>query len=121
MTEESLDPLTESRFAAACNRPFANGTEGEAWEAKWCRYCANDHTMHGVDPLGPGCGLWAAALIHEWPEGWIPEPDDGKFYLPSRLVCLAFTPCEPCGGDPGAGERAERLAEVTEYWKSSNG
>lgn len=109
--------VSDSRFARACHRPFANGTEGEVWQSKWCRYCANDHTMHGTNPLGPGCELWAIALIDEWPEGWIPEPDDGYFYLPSRLVCTAFTPCEPCGGDPAPAVRAYNVAEVITYWK----
>jgi hypothetical protein len=84
--------------------------------AKWCEYCARDHGMHdqSLDPL---CDLVMTAMIGEWPEGWIPEPDDGSFALPSRLVCSAFTPCEPCGGDPGAEARAERVEEVTVYWR----
>jgi hypothetical protein len=106
-------------FAAACHRPFSNGTEGDAWEAKWCRHCARDHNIH-LDH-GPGCDLFATAFFDEgWPEGWIPEPDDGRFFLPSRLVCTAFTPCEECGGDPGAEDRAERVAEVTAYWRDRN-
>lgn len=104
-----------SAFAEACSTPFSNGTEGDAWQYAWCRHCARDHEMH--DDTGPGCGLLCTAFIGEWPEGWIPEPDDGHFHLPSRMVCMAFTPCTPCGGDPGEHDRAERVSEVTAYWK----
>lgn len=113
-------------FAEACHHPFSNGTEGDAWMNKWCNYCARDHGMHPVkDDRGewqtpavqPMCDLVMMAMVDEWPEGWIPEPDDGRFLLPSRLVCTAFTPCEPCGGDPGEHDRAERVAEVTAYWR----
>lgn len=106
----------ELAFAAACRRPFANGTEFDVWMSKWCNFCARDHEMH--TETGPGCGLIAASMVDEWPEGWIPEPDDGQFSLPSRLVCTAFIPCEPCGGDPFAEPRAERVAEVTAYWRA---
>lgn len=87
---------------------------------KWCNYCARDHGMHRGNGGDPMCGLIGSAMLggDEWPEGWIPEPDDGQFYLPSRMVCTAFTPCEPCGGDPGAEARAERVAEVAAYWKA---
>lgn len=105
------------RFTDACRVPFSNGTEGDAWMSKWCQFCARDHQMHGPDGEGPGCGLICTAYVREWPEGWIPEPDDGRFSLPSRLVCTAFVPCEPCGGDPGAEARAQRTAEVVAYWQ----
>lgn len=109
--------------AATQHVPFSNGTEGEAWVGKWCEYCANDHGMHGMGENPPGCSIIADAYLHDddwrWPEAWLPEPDDGKFALPSRLVCLAFTPCESCGGDPGADARAERVAAVTAYWREA--
>ena len=125
---DSVSPLQRdsarpvSAFAEACHRPFANGTEGEAWMAAWCNYCARDHEMHGPDDgtNGTGCDLVLMTMLgsdSEWPEGWIPEPDDGQFFLPSRLVCTAFTPCEPCGGDPGVEDRAERVEIVTRYWQ----
>jgi hypothetical protein len=103
-------------FAEACQQPFANGTEGEAWEACWCAYCAHDHQAH-IDNYEDGCSLLAISLLDEWPEGWIPDPDDGRSFLPSRLICTAFQPCDDCGGDPGAEERAVRVAEVTAYWR----
>lgn len=84
--------------------------------AKWCHHCDRDHGMHNGGEER-GCDLILMSMVDKWPEGWIPEPDDGHYKLPSRLVCTAFTPCEPCGGDPGAEERAERVAEVTTYWK----
>lgn len=100
--------------------PFANGTEGEAWMDKWCQYCANDHDIHTGD--GGGCDLIVQSMVMgddwRWPDAWLPEPDDGKFYLPSRMVCGMFTPCEPCGGDPGAEDRKERVAQVQVYWRN---
>lgn len=111
-----------SAFAKACQHAFSNGTEGEAWMSAWCNHCARDHGMHRGNAEQPLCDLILQTMLGSdstWPEGWLPEPDDGDFYLPSRIVCLAFTPCEPCGGDPGAEDRAERVAEVTAYWKLS--
>lgn len=105
-------------FAEACRRPFSNGTEGDAWIAKWCAYCTRDHNIHEDHGL-PGCSLMDVAMFtDEWPEGWLPEPDDGHFALPSRLICTAFTPCHEgkCTGDPGAESRSERVVEVTAYW-----
>ena len=109
-----------SAFADACHLPFSNGTEGDAWMEKWCRYCSRDHGQHTDEPgeADGGCHLILDAMLgNAWPEAWVPEPDDGRFFLPSRMICSAFTPCEPCGGDPGAEDRAERVAEVTAYWR----
>ena len=105
---------------------FSNGTEGMAWTDAWCEHCVHDHDMHGPDGSGPGCDIMLGQVIatyndypEAWPEAWLPEPDDGQHFLPSRLVCLHFSPCEPCGGDPGARERAERVAEVKAYWEAN--
>lgn len=108
-----------TRLSDASHHPFANGTEGLAWQACWCDLCAHDHEMHTPDGCA-GCPLLLASLIGEWPEGWLPEPDDGQFFLPSRLICTKFTPCLDCGGDPGAEERAARVAEVTAYWEAAS-
>lgn len=114
----------KTRLAAACSsRPFSNGTEGYGWMGKWCDYCANDHGMH-ADLNEPYCPIIGAAMLAQdypadWPEAWLPEPDDGSFSLPSRMVCASFQPCtnEGCHGDPGAIDRAERVTEVTAYWR----
>lgn len=107
-----------SALSEACRRPFSNGTEGDAWMSKWCNYCAHDHGLHNGGENKPMCDLIGSTMFGDvWPEGWLPEPDDGSFALPSRLVCLRFTPCEPCGGDPGATERTERIEAVTVYWR----
>ncbi len=107
-----------SAFTEACRAPFSNGTEGDAWMSSWCSHCANDHGMHdGSDD--PTCQIIGFAMFGEWPgEAWLPEPDDGRFALPSRLCCLAFKPCVPCGGDPGESDRAQRIEEVTAYWSA---
>lgn len=105
--------------------PFSNGTEGQEWMAKWCDFCVHDTTLHNhpSDDGGTGCDLIGSALLGDeffaWPEAWLPEPDDGRFFLPSRLVCLHFEPCRECGGDPGAAERAERVVEVQAYWRDN--
>jgi hypothetical protein len=106
-----------SAFAEACHHPFSNGTEADAWDSCWCAYCVRDHANHKDGSEGEYCSMWMAAYAGEWPEGWIPEPDDGEVFLPSRMICTAFTPCEACDGDPGPDDRAERVAEVTAYWK----
>lgn len=105
--------------------PFSNGTEERAWMSTWCDYCANDHGMHFDDDTDRACHLILNNLVKEYgevvnEEAWIAEPDDGRFFLPSRMVCLAFTPCTeaPCEGDPGAEDRAQRVAEVQKYWRS---
>ena len=111
-----------SLSAATQSRPFSNGTEGDAWTSKWCDYCVHDHAMHGPNGPGPGCQILGDAMLGggewSWREAWLPEPDDGRFFLPSRLICGMFKPCNEgdCAGDPGAVERAERVAEVTLYW-----
>lgn len=103
-------------------RPFSNGTEGTAWTSTWCDYCAHDHGIH-ADTV-PGCDLVLNSMIAEKGEAvnveaWVAEPDDGRFFLPSRMICLRFEPCHQgsCTGDPGAVERAERVAEVQAYWR----
>jgi hypothetical protein len=78
--------------------------------------CARDHEMH--TDTGPGCSLLAMSYIDEWPEGWIPDPDDGESHLPSRLICTAFTPCEDCGGDDEAEGRAREVEFVVNYWRN---
>ena len=105
--------------------PFSNGTEQQAWESAWCAHCVHDHTTHN-DVGGAGCELLlVGALLADtdgwrWPEAWLPEPDDGHFYLPSRMICGQFKPCHEgdCTGDPGAEERAERVVDVTAYWQA---
>jgi hypothetical protein len=116
-------------LAAACKRrPFANGTEGEAWMACWCDVCTHDHSAHTgeYDPAGC-CDVIGVSMLPEfpsdefpWPEAWLPQPDDGRFSLPSRLVCGMFEPCTKgaCCGDPGADERPGRVEATTAYWAS---
>lgn len=108
-------------LAAACHRPFANGTEGEAWLSKWCEFCVHDHDAHD-DTYNDVCHVSDHAYFPDdvpWPEAWLPEPDDGRHFLPSRLICRLFEPCTKggCTGDPGAAERAERVEIVQGYWR----
>lgn len=115
---------TETPLAAATRRvPFSNGTEGYGWMDKWCAYCVHDHEVHAGG--GPGCGIICSALLAGggnewcWPEAWLPEPDDGTYAVVPRVICGQFEPCTHggCTGDPGADARAERVAEVTVYWR----
>jgi hypothetical protein len=104
--------------------PFSNGTEQEAWTDKWCGYCVHDHDMHTGD--GGGCELFLVGAMlagtdeWRWPEAWLPEPDDGQFALPSRMICAMFKPCNKgdCMGDPGAEPRTKQITEVTAYWRN---
>lgn len=115
-------------LALACESvPFSNGTEGDAWISAWCEYCAHDHgASDDHESCGDGCNLILHAMLgapndeYPWPEAWMPEPDDGDHFLPSRMICGQFSPCTAgsCNGDPGAGARAERVAEVTDYWRT---
>lgn len=101
-----------SALAEACTRrPFSNGTETEAWMYAWCDYC-----VHNEDEAG--CDLLLHAFLPDeipWPEAWLPEPT-GEHHLPSKMVCLAFT--SGPDGDPGAQDRADRIEEVQNFWKS---
>ena len=120
--------MSERLAKAIQHRPFSNGTEGYTWMGNWCDHCARDHACH--DPGGDhskGCDLILLAMLPDfpcedfpWPEAWLPEPDDGKFQLPSRLSCAAFSPCTEgtCEGDPYSEIRAEQVAEVTAYWRA---
>lgn len=120
-----------SRMSDACERhPFSNGTEGEAWMWRWCEFCVHDHDISHAGANGDtGCDLILNAMLPEfpsaeipWPEAWLPEPDDGSFALPSRMVCGQFSACTrgECAGDPGEAERAERMVEVREYWRTAS-
>jgi hypothetical protein len=114
------------RLAKACARvPFANGTEGDAWMSKWCAYCTHDHEQHPGGSGDGGCMVLSHAYFPEdfpWPEAWLPEPDDGRSFLPSRLICSMFEPCTQgaCCGDPGAADRADRVAEVQGFWAAAS-
>lgn len=113
-------------------KPFANGTEFEAWYHVWCESCAHDHWCHSLCddesvPMAdrPVCDLMVGALVGEddpGGEAWIAEPDDGKFALPSRMICLRYTPCTRtdygnCTGDPAPDTRAAIRSEVEGYWR----
>ena len=117
---------SETPLAKATRRvPFSNGHEYDAWTSKWCAYCVHEHEVH--EGRGPGCEIVCSVLLvrhgidWRWPEPWVPEPDDGENHLPSRLICGQFEPCAECGGDPEADTRAERVAEVTAYWRFGYG
>jgi len=108
-------------------RPFSNGTEGQAWMDVWCAHCANDHTMHSVDDreAGPegfvGCQIIGASMIGgddwRWPEAWIKPPPDLDNHLPSLMLCGMFTACEPCGGDPLSEVRINVIRTVEQGWR----
>lgn len=100
---------------------FSNGEESRAWEAAWCEHCTHDHAAH--DPaldLSDGCQVILWMLVRG--EG-MPDPEcliDGLGSGPNRMICTRFEPCTDgaCTGDPEAEVRAERIAEVTEYWRT---
>jgi len=101
--------------------PFSNGTEGDAWMSAWCEYCIHDHSASHTGEHDNGCEIIAALFCGTGTgEALVAEPDDGRFFLPSRMICTKFEPCHKgtCEGDPGADERAERVAEVMAYWRA---
>ena len=107
--------------------PFSNGTERYAWTSAWCDHCEHDHSItHDEDDVEPyrSCDLLLGMDLADygkfaWPEAWVPEPTDGRFELPSRMVCLKFKPCHvgDCDGDPYVETRVSVRAEVEAYWK----
>lgn len=79
-----------------------------------------------VGPLGPvehlsQCSAEAGQKSGQPlnPEAWVAEPDDGQFFLPSRMICLRFKPCyeDGCEGDPVEQDRALRVDQVQAYWR----
>jgi hypothetical protein len=62
---------------AADRPPFANGTEGEIWMARWCEECAND-SPELVD-RGEGCPLLLIALLGKTPKEWPVNPTGGDY------------------------------------------
>lgn len=100
---------------------FSNGEESMTWEAAWCEYCVHDHTMsHDPNLSEDGCEVIVWLLVRG--EG-MPDPEclvDGRGAGPNRMICARFEPCTEgdCIGDPEAEVRAERVAEVTAYWRA---
>ena len=99
-------PRTERRFWSAVvtgmtpepriARPFANGTEGTAWEQAWCARCIHDHDPnHGPDGvIDTGCIFLTLALAGEpTPLIWQPMERDWWRTLPAGIACRAFEPC----------------------------
>ncbi len=120
-------PLTMAEYVPTnpmlVTHAFSNGTEGHAWTSVWCDYCVYDHGQH-MENWSDGCELVLNSLVHESgqplnPEAWVAEPDDGQFFLPSRMICLRYKPCheDGCEGDPGEHDRALRVDQVQVYWR----
>jgi len=103
--------------------PFANGTEFEAWENVWCRYCAHDHGFTEHLSCGDGCELVLAAMTDPLtlPEGWLDVPEGYGWHLPSHMVCLRFKACTTaeCTGDPAPEQRVALVAKVKTAWKAT--
>ena len=88
----------------------ANGTEGTAFEAKWCDHCLADAAFR-ADESQPGCPVLGYAQMCEKPvEAWVYDGDEP--------VCTAFedNPANPqrCRFTPDmfAQEAAGKLAVV---------
>jgi hypothetical protein len=62
----------------------ANGTEGDAFEEKWCRRCACDDEAAVLDGESDGCPILATALAGpQGPSQWIQDVEGGP-------KCTAF-------------------------------
>jgi hypothetical protein len=91
---------------------FSNAESGTAWFATWCDHCLRDHGMHTGH--GDGCELACRIVAGETPTEIVPEPP-GSFHLLPYHICSAFTPCNPCGGDPAPETRRDLIAHVSAH------
>lgn len=100
--------------------PFANATEGDAWETVWCAHCRHDHCFHPDGDGDGGCELMLAALLDpdRLPEGWLDVPEGYGFHMPSHMLCTRFEPCTQggCSGDPMAEQRENVVTNVMAAW-----
>jgi hypothetical protein len=68
-------------IAEAADRPaFSNGTEGEAWMARWCYRCLHDQGEEG-------CPLVLAAFLGKTPAQW---REDQPGSLGDQYTCDLF-------------------------------
>lgn len=76
------------------NKPYrpSNGTEGEAFESRWCDRCAHH------DPDGDACDILLRAHFNEQPDEWI--------YVNDTPTCTAFR------GDPLPEPRCPHTMEM---------
>lgn len=61
----------------------ANGTEGEAFEARFCRRCACDDIEALMEGRADGCPILADAYAGQQPRQWVQDVPDGP-------TCTAF-------------------------------
>lgn len=82
--------------------PFANSTEGFAWEANWCARCLRDAPWRNNLKGATGCPLLLTALTGRTPAEWLDGPRDehGRYGLADQYICVDFKP-------RGGGRRAE--------------
>lgn len=81
--------------------PFANGTEGERWEAAWCDRCLHDAPFRRMGK-GTGCPILMVAVAEMTPAEWLegPRDDNGRYSMDHQYTCIEFRP----PGGRGGGE-----------------
>lgn len=84
---------------------FSNGTEGEAWMARWCDVCDNDHGADSDKHCDDCDTIWMSMT----PECIILEPE-GVFHMPPAHICTRFA-ARP-EGDPWGSSRPGIVAYV---------
>ena len=63
----------------------SNGTEGDSFEAEYCKQCTKDSTVRGGDKE---CPILTKAILGEQPEQWVYYKDEDTEYP----ICLNFKP-----------------------------
>ncbi len=94
-----MPPYEAVRRRAALRRPFANGTEGEAWQDGWClrsgAFCRHD-TVERESRVGDrsvSCPLLEVAMLEQLtPAEWVDRTDA---LGPKMYRCTRY---EPEGG-----------------------
>lgn len=78
----------------------ANGTEGEAFEERFCRRCACDDVVAVVEGDSDGCPIIARAIGGDQPRQWVQD-------VPGGPLCTAFVERRADGEvlDPYRAER----------------
>lgn len=94
MSERLAIDESDVRKNAQHVAPFSNGTEGEAFTARWCGTCAHDD----IDSGGAiGCPILDTVICHEvTPAEWEPWVDGG---LSDRYRCTKYAPEDPQSAD----------------------
>ncbi|RZQ59817.1 hypothetical protein [Amycolatopsis suaedae] len=79
---------------------FSNGTEGDAWTAKWCCRCLRDAPFRNMG-RGSGCPILLVTMMGRRPAELLDGPRDeqGRYSMADQYTCVEFR--RPGGGGDG--------------------